>query len=156
MRSSVPVRLDLHTFKTGQALSLFQQAYKLQIASGAARPIEVIHGYGSSGEGGIIRTRLRAYLKANAAHLDFRTGEQIDGNPGYTLVYPRHPLPDEKNSLQEEILRYCTTPRSEEKIAGKFRRYGEPAVKDSLKLLQQQGSLTALYKGGYKCYQVSK
>lgn len=150
-----PLRIDLHTCTLTEALETFQRAYQEQAHRRKPRPLEVVHGYGSGGQGGVIRSRLRAYLRSQENRLVFRPGEQVDGNPGYTLVYPKAPLPAPQDVLGREIQAYCRTARSEERIAGRFRRYGEPAVKTALKSLENQGLLSIIYKGKYKCYQTT-
>jgi hypothetical protein len=55
--------------------------------------IRVIHGYGSSGVGGVIRHALRAYLMAHG--VEYQTGEYVERNPGVTLIYTkREPIED--------------------------------------------------------------
>ena len=56
--------------------------------------LSVIHGYGSTGEGGVLRKRLRGFLQRFADYLEFVPGEQLDGNPGHTVVAPLQQLPD--------------------------------------------------------------
>jgi hypothetical protein len=152
---STPVIIDLHTCSVAEALETFRKAYQEQVRSPSPHPLEVVHGYGSGGQGGVIRTRLRAYLRNQGTRLVFLSGEQVDGNPGYTLVYPKMPLPAAEDVLGEDILSYCSTSRSEERIAGRFRRYGEPAVLTTLKSLENQGRLSVEYKGKYKCYRTA-
>ncbi len=149
---TIPVRVDLHSCSVAEALEAFRKAYQEQVHKRSPRPLEVVHGYGSGGRGGAIRSRLRAYLHRQDSRLVFRPGEQVDGNPGYTLVYPKAPLPATRDILAEEILTYCTTSRTEERIAGHFRRYSEPAVIAALKSLETQGRLVIEVKGKYKCF----
>jgi hypothetical protein len=155
-RSSDALILDLHTYSVNDAIEIFLDFYNRQVNSGTRRSIEVIHGYGSSGEGGIIRSRLRAFLEAYPSSASFTPGEKIDGNPGYTLIYPYLTLPTKLDLLSLEILSYCTVARSEEKIAGKFHKYGDTTVRDALKNLERQGILITQWKGKHKCYLVHK
>jgi hypothetical protein len=148
--------LDLHSYLEHEAIDLFLSFYNRQIYNGSRATIKVIHGYGSSGEGGIIRNKLRALLEANPNLVSFDPGEKIDGNPGYTLVYPLQILPTQLDILSMEILSYCTSLRSEEKIAGKFRKFGDVAVRNSLKNLERQGRISIQWKGKYKCYRTVK
>ena len=51
--------------------------------------LDVVHGYGSTGEGGVIRGRLRGFLERHNDCLEFRPGENVDGNQGHTIVIPQ-------------------------------------------------------------------
>ena len=55
--------------------------------------IEIIHGYGSTGEGGTIRTRLRKFLERHSALLEYQIGEDVDDNMGHTFIHPVEPTP---------------------------------------------------------------
>jgi len=147
------MQLDLHNYTANEALDFFIERYNAQITQGNHTSMEVVHGYGSQGYGGVIRSRMRAFLIAHAHLLSFIPGEQIDGNPGYTIVHPVQQLPTKAETLCEQIVSYCTVLRSEEKIMGKFRRYGESVVLQSLKKLEKEGTIVNLRKGKYKCYQ---
>ena len=62
------------------------------VRSGYRGRLEVIHGYGSSGSGGVIREELRRYLKAHAAIFgEFLAGESLR-NPGVTILYVKETL----------------------------------------------------------------
>ena len=147
-------KLDLHGYTAQQALKTFLSYYNRQVRAGVRRRIEVVHGYGSSGEGGLIRKRLRAFLSSFPGWVSYMPGENLDGNPGYTLVYPKSLLPEDTDMLQAEILSYCWIARTEEKILGKFRRYGDFEVMVALKELSKQEKLVIKLKGKYKFYQL--
>ena len=115
--------------------------------------ISVIHGYGSTGEGGVLRMRFRKFLSRFEGHLEFTPGEEFDGNQGWTIVRPLVRLPDSTEMLAEDILDYCERPRTLSKVAGKFRRHGDPAVKQAIKSLERQGRLRKGHKGRYVTYQ---
>lgn len=63
---SIP-RIDLHGLTVPEAIAEYVGAHNRLMARGYRGKVEVIHGYGSSGEGGVIREKLRAFL---AAHRD--------------------------------------------------------------------------------------
>jgi hypothetical protein len=151
-RPTDALTLDLHSLPAHEALDVFVNFYNRQVSSGSRSPIEVVHGYGSSGAGGVIRKKLRSFLQANSTFLSYTTGESRDGNPGYTLVYPNMVLPSQQDALSTEILAYCTIARSEEKVAGKFRKFGDIAVQTALKNLERQSRLSSQRKGKLKCY----
>ncbi len=146
--------IDLHGFSVPEAMEAFVRYYNREVRHTAPERIKVIHGYGASGSGGAIRAELRSLLERNQDKLTFVGGENIDGNPGYTVVYPGQSYSRLSTSegaiymgdqLSEEILQYCRQVRTEEKIAGKFRRYGMPEVKKTLKALEGQGKVRVVW-----------
>jgi DNA-nicking Smr family endonuclease len=147
------MEIDLHDYSYDEALEVLIERCNALVARGQRGPIKVIHGYGSLGKGGVLRRRLRAFLASYPQSVLFVAGEQIDGNPGYTMVYPLRRLPTRADELHHELLVYCTAPRSEEKIVGKFRRKGYAAVQQALRKLMSEGKLIKLRKGKYTCYQ---
>jgi len=147
------MEIDLHNYSYHEALEVLIERYNALVARGKRAPIKVIHGYGSLGKGGVLRTRLRAFLASYPQAVSFVAGERIDGNPGYTMVYPLRLLPTQADELYHELLTYCSAPRSEEKIVGKFRRKGYAAVQHALRKLMSEGKLVKLRKGKYTCYQ---
>lgn len=146
-------KIDLHGLGVKEALDAFVRYYNAQLARGDRSEIEVVHGYGSSGEGGIIRKRLRLLLEANKKKLEFRESERTTMNPGATFVYPYFPLPTAADQLQADILEYCQSARTESKIVGKFRNAGDKQVKDALQSLVKEGLLRRFTKGAYIHYE---
>lgn len=114
--------------------------------------IDVVHGYGSSGTGGVIKRRLRALLAAHAGQLSFVRGEDLDHNPGHTEVHPRNPLPTAADELATAIIDYCSNARTLEKIAGRFRRHGMPAVQAAVRTLTSSGRLRSAQRGAHKLF----
>ena len=150
--------LDLHEKTWNEALAEFIAFYNQAIQRAADVPqsrLNVIHGYGSSGAGGVLRKRLRNFLQEQSAagRLEFTPGEHADANPGHTLVQPLLPLPATHEILAEEIWAYCKRPRTLSKISGKFRRHGEPAVKAAIESLVRQRRLRLAGKGSRKTYE---
>lgn len=148
-------RIDLHGYTVDEALRVFVERYNVEARRRWPEPIQVIHGYGASGEGGEIRRRLRKYLKENSECLSYDQGERLMGNPGVTIVYPDRPLPEVTDVLAGEILAYCRPAKPMKSIVGKFRRYGAPEVKQIVKRLEREGKLRVVYKGRYKCYEAT-
>jgi hypothetical protein len=146
-------KLDLHNFTVREAMAVFVRFYNAQFNQAHPAEIEVVHGYGSSGEGGEIRKRLRKYLAAHTKKILVRKGEHVTGNPGVTYVTPLQPLPSASDALENEILDYCDLPRSEAKIIGKFRNSGQKKVKATLRKLVKDGALRRFQKGAYPHYQ---
>jgi len=147
--------LDLHGLRVKEALELFRETYNNRTGSRFAKTLVVVHGYGSSGEGGKIRRRLRSLLDQYPNHLSYQRGEKA-GNPGITIVTPHLPLPTSENVLEQEILEYCSKPRTRDKIAGKFRRYGQPQVLEALRKMEKQGILRLVSCGRYRCYKKAR
>ena len=88
-------KLDVHGCSLSQAIAAFLRTYNECFAADgkpSVTELDIIHGYGSTGKGGVIRTDLRKFLGANADFLEFFPGEDIDENQGHTIVVPRFPL----------------------------------------------------------------
>ena len=101
----------------------------------------VIHGYGSSGQGGVIKDRLRAFCARFPDHLDAIAGEEVDGNAGMTDVTVLESFPNEIERLAQEIHRYCGRGRTTGEIDGRFRRHGKAHIDKATALLRRQGRL---------------
>lgn len=146
--------IDLHGKTWTQALVEFLDSYNRAVSSdeATAPALDVVHGYGSTGAGGVIRTRLRAFLDKYPQCLEYQAGESVDGNQGHTLVKPLQRLPDTGGLLAEQIWEYCESPRTVTKITGRFRRYGDPQVQQAIRTLQKQGRLRLATKGRFKEY----
>jgi len=143
--------LDLHGCTWAEALVAFIEFHNqvVHLAGGASiGRREIIHGYGSTGEGGVILLRLRAYL---ARHPD-KVQVEYDSNRGHTYVTPLAALPGIGDMLGEEIWGYCDEPRTQSKITGKFRRHGDPAVLAAIRVLEREGRLKREDKGTHKLY----
>jgi hypothetical protein len=77
--------LDLHGLRLRDALNKVFLVYNQEVRSGFRTRIRVIHGYGSSGVGGVIRLVLREQLASHGVR--FETGEYAESNPGVTTVF---------------------------------------------------------------------
>ena len=149
--------LDLHGLTWTEAQAAFIDFYNGAVgrAGGNAGRLDVVHGYGSTGTGGVLRTRLQGFLERHKPCLEFQPGENVDGNRGHTIVVPLKPLPSLGEQLVEEIWAYCERPRAQSKIIGKFRRHGETEVLRALKVLEKQQRLNALTHGALRLYQAA-
>ena len=146
--------IDLHGKTWSESLTELIATYNRTLTTGSSSEIlEVVHGYGSTGAGGSLRRRVRAFLAAHGDRLEFQPGEDADGNPGHTLVLPIQPLPEVGDLLAEQVLEYCETARTRSKIAGKFRRYGDPSVIQAIRALERQGRLRVVARGRNKAYE---
>ena len=147
--------LDLHGLTWAEAEASFIEFYNqtLRQAGKDAVRLDIVHGYGSTGTGGVLLTRLRGFLGRNESCLDFQTGEKVDGNPGHTIVVPLKPLPSLRDQLSQDIWDFCDRPRSQNKIIGKFRKHGQTEVLSIIKTLEKQRRLHPSNQGAHKLYQ---
>jgi hypothetical protein len=144
--------LDLHGLSVDDALKTFVNFYNHGIKNSPREPIRVVHGYGSSGEGGRIRLKFREFLAGAASSLDWKPGEETEGNLGVTIVYPRKILLERDEHLAAEILEFCSTPRTESKIAGEFRKYDAREIKQAIRALLRRTRLKEVVKNGRSVY----
>ena len=146
--------LDLHSKTWAEALEEFVDAYNKAVQPGGhtCRTLTVIHGYGSTGSGGVLRNRFRRFFEKHQSRMDFTPGEKVSVNPGYTLVTPQYPLPGADAALSELVWDYCEQPRTMSKIAGQFRRYGAPRVQQAVRSLETQKRLRKAAKGKNSAY----
>ena len=146
--------IDLHGKTWTEALAEFLDFYNRSATAGGGSTVtlDVVHGYGSTGSGGVIRTRLRAFLDKYPQCLEYQAGESVDGNQGHTIVKPLQRLPDTGGLLAEQVWEYCENPRTVTKITGRFRRHGDPQVQQAIRTLQKQGRLRLVSKGRFKEY----
>jgi hypothetical protein len=84
--------IDLHNCTVDEAIREFVRFYNCCVRAGYRGRLEIIHGYGSSGSGGVIRDELRRYLTAHEEIFgEFLAGESLR-NPGVTILFPRETL----------------------------------------------------------------
>ncbi len=147
--------LDVHGKTWAEALQEFVDAYNKAVQPGghACRTLRVIHGYGSTGGPGILRTRFRKFFERHEARLEFTLGEKTDGNPGYTTVTPKYPLPGADAALCELVWDYCEQPKTMSRIVGQFRRYGDPRVQQAVHSLEGQKRLRKAARAKNSVYQ---
>ena len=148
--------IDLHGLTWQESLRSFIEVYN-DAFDGTGRPtgvrIRVVHGYGSTGEGGVLRSRLSSFCLRFQDYLEVTAGEEIDGNRGCTVVTPLKRLPDMHDMLAENVWDYCKRGRSRSKVLGRFRRYGHPQVMHAITSLEGQGRLRRRSKRGLAIYQ---
>ncbi len=155
--------IDLHGKTWAEALTEFRDFYNTTVRSGGGGSslksvtLEAVHGYGSTGQGGRLRTSLRTYLERQnqAGILTFRTGEAVDGNPGHTFVTPLKPLPQAGEDLAESIWEHCARPQTERKIMNRFRRHGDPQVRQAIRELEFQRRLRSVIVGRERGYEAN-
>ena len=68
-------------------------------------------------------------------------GEDLDANPGMSVVKVLRSFPDATERLAEDILGYCRRPRTKGEVDRRFRRHGTPQVYAAIGLLRRGGRL---------------
>jgi hypothetical protein len=115
--------------------------------------VRVVHGYGSGGAGGDTRQALRSLLRRHPHCARWAPGEEAEGNPGCTLVYPQRQIPSSGTNLWDSIVSFCAVPRTEAEIV---KRFGTPARGDvlaALRRLDAAGRLVVSTRNGKDYYQ---
>ena len=143
--------LDLHGLTVAEAIEQFVQCYNARVDC----CWKIIHGYGSTGEGGIIRVKLRTFLDQHLDKLRYEAGDDY-GDPGWIFVYPRIRLPDQRERLAGEIHKFCSDGKIEEKILREFAKSGEYQVKQIVRSLAKQGKLKTVNSDGKLLYQTAR
>jgi hypothetical protein len=114
--------LNLHGFTVDEAMTRFVEQYNRALAGGKGEALEVIHGKGRGGEGGL-RETLRGYLREQGTRIKgfdarlamqgaeylldvpgklvYMHGEDAADNAGCTIVVPRSRL-----SIEHDWVRY--------------------------------------------------
>lgn len=152
--ADVSKQIDLHGLTVAEATRTFARFYNRSLASGSRARIEVIHGYGSSGAGGVIKERLRKFLAKHAEC--FEDVVESLSNPGVTYVYPKRAIPgvgaDDESPLAAAIRDFCASPRSKQKIVARFVRHGDPLVRATLDAMVRDGDLEVVKRGADTLY----
>ncbi len=147
------VEIDLHGLTRVEAIEKFVEFYNSRVNKGNKDCFCVIHGYGSTGTGGILLKSIRGLLSRYSEFLEFEPGEDnFSRNPGQTYVYPKRPLPNMLDMLAKQILDYCETPKTISKISGKFRRHGNIKILEALHTLEKAGLLKSEINGHYRVW----
>lgn len=76
--------IDVHGYTLVEALARIVRLYNKHVGN-KRKTLHIIHGYGSTGRGGVIRHALRAYLIAHG--IQYREGESAELNKGTTFIY---------------------------------------------------------------------
>src|SRR5664280_2604693 len=105
--------LDLHGFTVAEAIEQFVQDYNTRVENNQFGCLKIIHGYGSTGAGGVIRTKLRAFLDEHLDKLRYESGDDY-GDPGWTFVYPKIRLPNLRERMAAAILSFCVEGKTED------------------------------------------
>lgn len=152
--------LDLHGQRFNAGYGPFNDEYNKCVRKGIPRLL-VIHGYGSTGMGGVWRRKLREELlpsQCDKGRLRYIRGEEIDGNRGVTWVEPVVILPSGVEFIADEILQFCKNdPRTsiwDDYIYCAFKQYDKPLVTGAIELLVRRQELFAGGHGPVTEYEV--
>jgi hypothetical protein len=146
------IELDVHGLTVDEALKAFVEFYNRHAKRRSHEPVRVVHGWGSSGQGGRIRLKLRGLLAKATPYLEWKPGEDVEGNLGVTIVYPRKAIQADESRLATAILEFCSTARTESKIAGEFRGYQSREIKETIRSLLRRGQMKEVVKGAHTAY----
>ena len=149
--------IDLHGLTWRDALSDFTRLYE-DVISETAVPgnaqIVVIHGYGSTGEGGILRKRFRSLLAKIRRVPGIHARRTDRRKPGmHDCATTQAAFPIQTELLSEDILDYCRIPKTRSKITGRFRRHGDTRVIEAIQSLEKQGRIRKFHKKRYIMYE---
>jgi hypothetical protein len=147
--------IDLHGMTVVEAISYLETKCNSMSITEECQ-IKVIHGYGASGNGGKIKNAVLKFVEKHKDILRHISGEKVEQNPGYTILYLKKKLNITDIGPGNEIIEYLSVPRTIEKISGEFRKYGMPKIMDSLKKLENKGIIETEYKNGIKKYTLKK
>lgn len=78
------ITIDLHGLTDDEAVEQLMTRINHLLKHGQRHRINVIHGYGSSGAGGRLKSVIRETL--DRCQVEYFCGEVFDGNPGHTIV----------------------------------------------------------------------
>lgn len=143
--------IDLHHMNRNEAIRFFISKYNEAVRSGSKSEIKVIHGYGSSGKGGVIKKELKSFFDSHRDYLSYET----DANPGATIVKPIRIINELTDLISKEILDFCrTSPKTMDKIKGNFfKKYTNQEINSCVKRLVKKGLLEATLKKNGEVYQ---
>lgn len=146
--------IDLHEMNRNEAIRFFIDKYNEAFRGGYREEITVIHGYGSSGRGGVIKKELREFLDSHRGYLTYT----VATNPGATLVTPLKAINEMQDMISMEVLEFCRiSPKTMDKIKGNFfKKYKNNEINACVKRLVKQGYLTANLKKNGEVYQTKK
>lgn len=144
------VVIDLHHMNRNEAIRFFIDRYNEAVKTGR-KEITVVHGYGSSGKGGVIKKEIKTFFDLHSSYLSYKT----DLNPGATLVFPIKIINELEDLISIDILDFCkSSPKTIEKIKGNFfKKYTNQEINSCVKKLIKKNYLTVTLKKNSEVYQ---
>ncbi len=144
------IELDLHGMAAGEGLEALVNSYNRLVDSGESELL-VVHGYGSSGVGGVLQRKVRSFLRS--AGVQFFTESESRCNIGQTLVKVGKSPISVGDGLDAKMLKFCAVPKTKEKLFSKFHKSGRSALQQTFSALLSKGLLHEKRKGKYKVYE---
>jgi hypothetical protein len=144
--------IDLHGLSVDVAMQTFIERCNQLFSGGYRGTIAVVHGYGSSGQGGAIKERLKSFLVKHADYFDAPAWD--GGNPGVTAIRQLKLLPAEHaGGVHEQIIVFLQAPKTEAKILAKFHARPVAEIKGLLRELRGRGLICEINKSGQRAWQ---
>ena len=144
--------IDLHGLSVDAAIQLFIERCNRLFRGGYRGKIAVVHGYGSGGQGGAIKDRLKGFLGRHADYFDAPGWD--GGNPGATIIRQLKLLPaDQAGGIHQQIIDFLQTPKTEAKILAKFHARSAAEIKGLIRDLGVRGVIHEVSKNGQKAWQ---
>lgn len=144
-------QIDLHGLDVDEALKTFVSHCNKLFAGGYRGDVDVIHGYGSSGRGGVITSRLKGFLAGHAEY--FALTEWAGGNPGVTTLRQLKLLPaDKTGGIEQQVLYSLRTPKAEAKILARFHFRPAVEVRKILRDLRREGRIQEVTRNATKAW----
>ena len=145
------IEVDLHGLTVQEGLATLVQKYNSFVSSSPCE-LRVIHGYGSGGSGGVLKRKVRAFLRSAGVSF-FTERDEIRCNLGQTLVIVGSEKIHVAQGLEQNILDFCAVPKTKEKIFSKFHKSGVDVVQTAFSSLVKSGLLREKQKGKYRVWE---
>lgn len=144
--------IDLHGLSVDAAIRTLIDRCNHLFSGGYRGKITVVHGYGSGGQGGAIKGRLKGFLAKHPEYFDAPSWE--GGNPGATIIRQLRLLPAEQaGGIRQQIIEFLQTAKTEAKILAKFHARPASEVKALIRELRGKGFIREVSKNGQKAWQ---
>lgn len=143
--------VDLHGFTVDDAIREFVRRCNTLFKGGYRGDIVVVHGYGSSGQGGAIKERLKGFLSRHADFFDAPAWNT--GNPGATMLRQLKLLPAAKaGGMHQQILDFLVSAKTEPKILARFHSRPMKEIRAILQELRRDGLIAETQRNGQKAW----
>ncbi len=145
------MEVDLHGLTVQEGLATLVQKYNSLVGSPHCELV-VVHGYGSGGSDGILKRKVRAFLKSVGVKF-FTEKDGVRCNLGQTLVVVGSEKISVAQGLEQKILDFCENPKTKEKIFSKFHKSGVEVVQTAFSSLVKSGLLAEKQKGKFRVWE---
>ncbi len=143
----------MHGLSVTESLATLVAKYNALVPS-AHKELLLVHGYGSSGKGGVLKSQIRNFLQE--AGVRFCTEQDgFSCNRGQTLVLLGASALSAGQGLEGKMLEFCSPAKTKEKIFSKFHKSGVKVVQEAFSALVKKSLLKESWKGKHKVYERS-